>query len=36
MLVHGLTKNVLWPFATAVIALLAGWWTFLHRDLQNP
>jgi ABC-2 type transport system permease protein len=36
MLVKGLTWNVLWPFLTATVGLLLGWWVFLRRDLRSP
>jgi len=34
-MVDGLTIDVLWPAALAVISLLAGWQLFLRRDLQS-
>jgi hypothetical protein len=36
MLVKGLTWNGLWPFLTATVGLLLGWWVFLRRDLRSP
>jgi ABC-2 type transport system permease protein len=36
MLIYGLEWEVLLPFITATVGLLAGWFFFLRRDLQNP
>jgi ABC-2 type transport system permease protein len=35
MMVRGLTLDILWPFALAVVALIAGWRLFVRRDLQS-
>lgn len=35
MMVNGLTVDVLWPVALAVVCLLAGWQAFLRRDLKS-
>lgn len=35
MLIHGLDWEVVLPFVTAAIGLLAGWAVFLRRDLQT-
>jgi ABC-2 type transport system permease protein len=35
MLVKGLTWNVVLPFITAIVGLVVGWVTFVHRDLQT-
>jgi ABC-2 type transport system permease protein len=35
MLVNGLTWNVAWPFLTAGVGFILGWWGFARRDLQS-
>lgn len=35
MMVNGLTADILWPVALAVVCFLAGWQWFLRRDLRN-
>lgn len=35
MMVNGLTADILWPVGLTIVAVVAGWQFFLHRDLKN-